>query len=231
MPLPTLADFSRDNTVDQSVEPWRTAVKAALPTIEYHRVDPNKKTGIPPLDVVLGRHPHARPWSRTAYIDPWSINEETLHIIDRGSDEPLSDNPAFREAVRKGTDRMREAYTKPVMRDGKLIDVISLLPPSGRMRQLATEVRPRVTQPWFTAHGRAYRLMNQFMDWPNFDADAAGIIEAVPALAEMPRDSADKYYPEAMQLFDEFFDKVPVELEKYRRAKAVPHLRDVSTPK
>lgn len=217
MPLPTLVDFRRDNTADQSVEPWRTAVKVALPTIEYRRADPNKNTGIAPLDVMLGRHPHARPWSRTAYIDPWSMNEETLHIIDRGSDEPLSDNPAFRAAVRKGTDKMMETYTKPVMRDGELVDVKQLLPPSGRMRQLAFEVRPQGTQPWFTAHGKGYRLMQQLTDWPNFDADAAGIVEAVPALAEMPRDSADKYYPEAMQLFDEFFDKVPAELETFSK--------------
>ena len=217
MPLPTLVDYRRDNDIDQSVEPWRTAVKVALPTIEYRRANPNKNTGIAPLDVVLGRHPHARPWLRVAYVDPWSINEETLHIIDRGSSEPLSDNPAFRDAVRKGTDRMMEAYTKPVMRDGELVGVKQLLPPSGRMRQLMTEVRPQGTMPWFTAHGRGYRLMHQLTDWPNFDADAAGMIEAVPALAELPRDTADKYYPEAMQLFDEFFDKELPRIDSYRK--------------
>lgn len=216
MPLPTLVDFRRDNDIDESIEPWRTAVKVVLPTIEYRRTDPRESTGIVPLDVVLGHHPHARPWSRTAYIDPWSINEETLHIIDRGSDEPLSDNPAFREAVRKGTDRMMEAYAKPVMRNGKLVGVKRTLPPNKRMRQLVSEVRPQGAAPWFTAHGRAYQLMHQLTDYPNFDTDAAGMIEAVPALAEMPRDTADKYYPEAMQLFDEFFDKAPAELEGRR---------------
>lgn len=273
MPIPTMLDFRRDNVIDhegRTYNDWsgirerlakigdravagafrdglpENVVNAMLTQLANTRVKraQGERTGVAPLDVLLGRHPAANSLTNTITVIPGSETEELLHLTDLNSGVPLSSQKEFRDAVHLGNSRLAEDKgIKGKMRNGKFWGMVKLTP-TGNAGQLITEdpqsPNYNLGNDFFSAHGRGYEIANQIADFPRFGRDAASMKEAVPALIEMLsvplRNNSGvskipyEYYPEAMEIVDKWADDIPYYEGEYG-SKAVPHLRDVSTPK
>lgn len=126
----------------------------------------------------------------------------------------LTDKPEYRKAVDTGTKRMADTYTRPQWAGRRGVSVRRDQPNNHRMRQLlrespATSFYDIGGHGTFGAHGPAYELFSQITDWPKFDKGAASYREALPAILDLPSDTAYKYYPEAMEVINKFLDNIP----------------------
>ena len=185
---------------------------ARLPEMSVEKRDYTKGTGFAPLDVVLSRHGHANPITSTAVVDPQSATEEVIHLAESQGGVPLTQRQDYKDAVHKGTLRMSEAYMRPMTRDGKFILMAPVNPRNRRMSQLLREdpqsahYRPGC---FWGSHGKAYEFANAALDREH-NIDTAAMNESLPAILELPKDTADKYYPEAMDVINEYLDGVPL---------------------
>ena len=200
---------------DNAPENLVNAFLAILPEVDVVRSRNKEALGIPPLDVLLNRHSHANPITSTAHVDDNSAPEELIHFIDRKlGDGWLTDKPEFRKAIDTGTKRMADTYTRPQWAGRRGVSARLDQPKNTRMRQLlrespATRFYDVDKDGALGAHGTLYELVNQLTDYPNFDKGAASYKEALPAILELPSDTAYKYYPEAMAVINEFLDNIP----------------------
>ena len=208
---PLMRNVFKDNAPENLVN----AFLAILPKVDIKRSRDKDAIGVPPLDVVLNRHSYANPITNTAHINERSAPEELIHFIDRKFGNGwLTDEPEYREAVDTGTKRMAGAYTRPQWAGRRGVSVRQDQPNNQRMRQLLRE-SPSASfykidkDGLLGAHGTLYELANQLTDWPNFDKGAASYKEALPAILDLPSDTAYKYYPEAMEVINKFLDNIP----------------------
>ena len=193
------------------------AIDAVLPEITVSGQS-GYETGIPPIDVLIGSHGHANPLTNTAVIDRVNATEEVLHLIDKiksGNAVPFTrftGNQDYRDAVQKGTQRMSEAYTRPRF-GARTMSMAHTIPGNRRMAQLLREdpdsPHYRLSSKFLDSHGKAYEVGNQLTDFPTFERRAAAMKESLPAILELPRDTAEKYYPEALELIDKWLNGIP----------------------
>lgn len=208
---PLMRNVFKDNAPENLVN----AFLDILPKVDIKRVHNKDAAGIAPLDIVLGQHGFANPITSTAHLDDISAPEELLHLIDsKLGDGWFTDKPEYRKAVDTGTKRMADAYTRPQWAGRRGVSVRRDLPNNGRMRQLLREspytpFHAVDKEGLLGAHGTLYELENQIIDWPNFDKGAASYKEALPAILDLPSDTAYKYYPEAMEVINKFLDNIP----------------------
>ena len=221
---PAAAVF-RDGLPQNAVE----AMDSVMPDIGVEYEKPKEgEVGIPPIDVLIGTHGHANPITKTAVVDWRNAPEEVMHLVDQlqsGSGLPFSrftDRKDYRDAVQKGTQRMSEAYTKPRFGTNRGMFMSHTIPDNQRMAQLLREDpdSPHYTlgKEFLSSHGKGYELGNQITDFPRFERRAAAMKESLPAIIELPRDTAQKYYPEALEMIDKWLDSIPPR-EKARTAK------------
>lgn len=247
----TLADMRRDNDIDseRGYESWHNlrsrnfrgqpaysvfrdglpdnmvnAILTRLPGISVVNERKAEPVGIPPVDVLLGIHGHANPFTRTAVVNPQNATEEVTHLVDMlPTGGRFTDRPDYRDAVQKGTARMAEEYLRPYRSNKRGVAIQKLHPDNGRMRQLLREDpdspyydigSKRPGQESYTgvlgSHGPAYELANQLTDFPKFERRAAAMKESLPAIMELPPDTARKYYPEALKIIDNWLDSFPL---------------------
>lgn len=208
---PLMRNVFKDNAPENLVN----AFLAILPKVDVERTNDKDAIGIPPIDVLLGRHGSANPVTNTANVDEKTAPEELIHFIDRKfGDGWLTDKPEYRKAIDTGTKRMANAYTRPQWAGRRGVSARLEQPNNKRMRQL---LRESPSTPFHNvgregllgSHGPLYELANQITDWPNFDKNAASYKEALPAILELPSDTAYKYYPEAMEVINKFLDNIP----------------------
>ena len=91
--------------------------------------------------------------------------------------------------------------------------MVHVKPDNKRMAQLLREdpdsPHYNIGNEFLSSHGSGYELGNQIADFPRFERRSAAMKESLPAIIELPRDTAQKYYPEALELIDEWLEKIP----------------------
>lgn len=194
-------------------------VNAMLTVLPGVTVKPKRKaesTGISFIDDLLGIHGHANPFTNTAVVDNNSATEELIHLVDMlPTGVRLTDRTDYRDAVQKGTARMAEEYLRPYKSNKRGIAVRKVLPDDARMRQLLEEDpdSPHYSigrGGVFSPHGPSYELGSRLTDLPKFEKRAAAMAESLPAIMELPPDTARKYYPEALKIIDNWLDSFPL---------------------
>ena len=192
------------------------AILTRLPGISVVTERIDKPVGIPPVDVLLGIHGHANPVTNTAVVNGKNATEEVTHLVDMlPTGGRFTDRSDYRDAVQKGTARMAEEYLRPYRSNKRGIAIQKSYPDNQRMRQLLREDpdSPHYNigfRDTFGSHGPAYELGNQLTDFPKFERRAAAMKESLPAIMELPPDTARKYYPEALKIIDNWLDSFPL---------------------
>lgn len=187
------------------------ALLSQLPKMTVHKTS-GPVTGVSLFDQLMGSWSHANPVTNTAYVNNKTALEELTHLLDFSADVPLTKRPEFRDAVERGAKRMSDAYIRPVWGGRRGVSSKPEIPNNKRMAQLLSEMpgTPHSkTSSTFGPHGSLYEKANKVLDFPNFDDRAAASVEALPAIMELPRDTAEKYYPEALKLINDFIDEFP----------------------
>lgn len=197
----------KDNLPTNFVE----ALLSQLPEMTVYKTS-GPVTGVSLVDQIMGSWSHANPVTKTAYTNDNAALEELTHLLDASAKVPLTKRPEFRDAVELGTKRMSDTYTHPVWAGRRGVSIATDWPNNRRMGQLLKEMpgtRHSKTESTFGPHGSLYATVNKVLDFPDFDDRAAASVEALPAIMNLPRDTAEKYYPEALKLISDFADEFP----------------------